>query len=164
MKVTQPFDYIEMKVPAKPEYVGVIRLTVSGIANRMGFSYEDIDDIKVAVSEAATNAVGHAYHEHENGDISLGFGIYEKCLEITVADNGKSFNFNESTHKTEPYDKSSSIEELREGGLGLFLIEALMDEVSINNESGGVVIVMTKHLIRDEVGQSGGAISTSKTK
>lgn len=160
----EPIDYIEMKLPAKPEYVGVIRLTVSGIANRMGFSYEDIDDLKVAISEAATNAVDHAYQKHESGEVRLGFGIYEDRLEVMVADTGKSFDFKESDHKTEPYNKSSSIEAMREGGLGLFLIEALMDEVSINNESGGVVIVMTKHLTRDEVGQSGDTISTSKTK
>ncbi|KEF38829.1 serine-protein kinase RsbW [Schinkia azotoformans MEV2011] len=160
----EPNEYIEMRVPAKPEYVGVIRLTASGIANRMGFSFEDIDDIKVAISEATTNAVDHAYGEHESGDVHLRFGIYEDRLEVSVADNGKSFNFRESTYKTEPYNKSSSIEEMREGGLGLFLMEALMDEVSINNESGGVVIVMTKHLTRDEVGHSGDTISTSESK
>lgn len=160
----EPNEYIEMRVPAKPEYVGVIRLTASGIANRMGFPFEDIDDIKVAISEATTNAVDHAYQEHENGEISLRFDIYEDRLEVIVADNGKSFNFNESTNKTKPYNKLSSIEEMREGGLGLFLMEALMDEVSINNESGGVVIVMTKHLTRDEVGHSGDTFSTSETK
>lgn len=37
-------DYIEMKSPAKPEYVGIIRLTLSGIASKMGYSYDDIED------------------------------------------------------------------------------------------------------------------------
>ena len=54
-------DYIEMKIPAKPDYLGVIRLTLSGIANRMGYTYEEIEDIKIALSEACTNAVQHAY-------------------------------------------------------------------------------------------------------
>lgn len=164
MMMKETFDFIEMKIPSKPEYVGVIRLTVSGIASRMGFSYEDIDDLKVAISEAITNAVHHAYHENRGGEISLRFGVYIDRLEVIVADNGKSFNYKEVHHKTEPYNKSSSIEDMREGGLGLFLIEALMDEVSINNESGGVVIVMTKHLLRDEVGNSGDTISTSEGK
>ncbi|YCJ49306.1 anti-sigma B factor RsbW [Schinkia sp. CFF1] len=160
----ETFDYIEMKVPAKPEYVGVIRLTASGIASRVGFSYEDIDDLKVAISEAATNAVDHAYQEHENGEITLGFSIYKDRLEVTVADKGKSFNVEESKCQSTPYHQASSIEELKEGGLGLFLIETLMDEVTINSDSGGVVIAMTKHLPRDEVGQSDDAISTSETK
>jgi len=41
-------DYIEIKVPAKPDYIGVIRLTLSGIANRIGYTYEEIEDIKIA--------------------------------------------------------------------------------------------------------------------
>ena len=41
------FDYIEMTIPAKAEYIGVIRWSLSGIASRMGFSYEDIEDLKV---------------------------------------------------------------------------------------------------------------------
>ena len=57
----EAFDYIEMKIPAKPEYVGVIRLTLSGIASRMGFTYDLIEDLKIAASEAITNAVQHAY-------------------------------------------------------------------------------------------------------
>src|SRR5690625_2940891 len=69
------FDYIEMKLPAKSDYVSVARLTASGIANRMGFDYEAIEDLKVAVSEASTNVVTHAYSEDEHGDIILGFSI-----------------------------------------------------------------------------------------
>lgn len=61
----EAFDYVEMKIPAKAEYVGVIRLTLSGIASRMGFTYELIEDLKIATSEAVTNAVQHAYKANE---------------------------------------------------------------------------------------------------
>jgi serine/threonine-protein kinase RsbW len=87
-------DYIEMKIPAKPEYIGVIRLTLSGIANRIGYTYEEIEDIKIAVSEACTNAVQHAYSKDENGEVIVGFGIYEDKLELMVVDNGKSLILN----------------------------------------------------------------------
>lgn len=60
-------DYIEMKVPAQPEYVGIIRLTLSGVASRMGYTYDEIEDLKIAVSEACTNAVQHAYKEDKMG-------------------------------------------------------------------------------------------------
>ncbi|HZH58930.1 MAG TPA: ATP-binding protein, partial [Metabacillus sp.] len=73
----QLVDYIEMKVPAKPEYVGIIRLTLSGIASRMGYSYDDIEDLKIATSEACTNAVQHAYKKSEEGEVVVGFGIYD---------------------------------------------------------------------------------------
>ena len=48
------FDYIEIRVPAKPQYVSVIRLMVSGLGVRVGFSYDEIEDLKIATSEAVT--------------------------------------------------------------------------------------------------------------
>ncbi|MED4224877.1 anti-sigma B factor RsbW [Neobacillus cucumis] len=138
-------DYIEMKIPAKPEYVGVIRLTLSGIASRMGYTYEEIEDMKIAVSEACTNAVQHAYGIKEDGEVTLGFGIYEDKLEVMVADSGVSFDFVETKNELGPYTEASTMEQLSEGGLGLFLIETLMDEVRVLDHSG-VTVFMAKYL------------------
>ncbi|MBP1971468.1 serine/threonine-protein kinase RsbW [Virgibacillus natechei] len=154
----EKFDFIEMKVPAKAEYVGVVRLSISGVANRMGFSYEDIEDIKVAISEAITNAVTHAYDEEE-GEVTLGFGVYEDRLEIMVADHGGSFKLKEVKDDIGPYETTESVENLREGGFGLFLIDTLMDKVQINNNSG-VIVLMTKYLNEIEVGLDDNQIST----
>lgn len=147
------FDFIEMKVPAKAEYVGVIRLSISGIANRMGFSYEDIEDLKIAISEAITNAVTHAYKDEDDGEgeVTIGFGVYEDRLEIMVADHGGSFNLRDIKSNTGPYNENVSIENLREGGFGLYLIKSLMDKVEINNDYG-VIVIMTKYLQENEVG------------
>lgn len=147
MRTMEAFDFIEMKVPAKPEYVGVIRLSLSGIANRMGFSYEVIEDLKVAISEAVTNVVSHAY-EDENGEVNIGFGIYSNRLEVMVADRGQSFNLKDVRKKTGPFnqkDQYMPVSELREGGFGLLLINTLMDKVEFNNEYG-VIVLMTKFL------------------
>ncbi|MFK9091507.1 anti-sigma B factor RsbW [Bacillus salipaludis] len=142
--MNEVMDYIEMKIPAKPEYVGVIRLTLSGIANRMGYTYEEIEDMKIAVSEACTNAVQHAYHKDEGGEVIIGFGIYQDKLEIVVADSGKSFNFLRTKEELGPYTESSTVDQLSEGGLGLYLIETLMDEVRVLNHSG-VTVFMVKN-------------------
>lgn len=138
-------DYVEMKIPAKPEFIGIVRLTLSGIANRMGFNYDDIEDLKIALSEACTNAVKHAYQHDQNGEIVIGFGMYNDRLEVMVADNGKSFDFQKMKEELGPYSPSVPIEDLNEGGLGLFLIETLMDEVKIQINSG-VTVFMTKFL------------------
>lgn len=146
----EPFDFIEMKFPAKPDYVAVIRLSISGIANRMGFSYEEIEDLKVAVSEAVSNAVAHAYNDE--GEVTIGFGVYENRLEVMVADRGDSFNLRDIKEEIGPYDKDTEpIENLREGGFGLYLIQALMDKVEINNKYG-VIVLMTKYLNGTGVG------------
>jgi len=149
--VMEPFDFIEMKFPAKPDYVSVARLSIAGIANRIGFTYEDIEDLKVAISEAITNAVTHAYHEENKGEVTIGFGVYEDRLEVMVADHGGSFNLSEIKGNIGPYKDTEPVENLREGGFGLFLINALMDKVEINNNHG-VIVLMTKYLGETEVG------------
>ncbi|WP_080875341.1 anti-sigma B factor RsbW [Oceanobacillus timonensis] len=155
----EAFDYIEMKVPAKAEYIGVMRLTLSGVANRVGFSYDAIEDLKVAISEAITNAVEHAYEEKESGEITVGFGVYDDRMEIMVADRGGSFDLEEVKNETGPYKNDEPVEKIREGGFGLFLIEALMDEVKINNKYG-VMVIMTKYNREEEVDMDDDQIST----
>ncbi|MCF6139346.1 anti-sigma B factor RsbW [Pseudalkalibacillus berkeleyi] len=145
-------DMIEMVIPAKPDFVGVARLTVSGIASRMGYTFDEIEDIKIAISEAITNAVNHAYVSDEDGEIRLSYGKFEDKLEITVMDKGKSFDVNEIKETTGPVN-GKPVEQINEGGLGLFLIETLMDEVNIR-EDAGVVVMMTKYLNRDGVDES----------
>ena len=54
------YETIKMEISSNPEYVSIIRLTTSGIANKIGFSIDDIEDMKVAVSEACTNAIKHS--------------------------------------------------------------------------------------------------------
>ncbi|MCF6411807.1 anti-sigma B factor RsbW [Pseudalkalibacillus salsuginis] len=145
-------DIIEMVIPAKPDYVGVARLTVSGIASRMGYTFDEIEDIKIAVSEAITNAVNHAYGAEDKGEIHLSYGMYDDKIEITVTDKGKSFDVEATKLSTGPVN-GKPVDQINEGGLGLFLIETLMDKVDISDEAG-VVVMMTKYLNRDEVDES----------
>lgn len=147
------FDFIQFKLPAKPEYVGVIRLTLSGIANRMGFTYETIEDLKIAVSEATTNVVSHAYENEHSGELNIGFAVHSDRLEVMVSDQGTGFDLQDVRERIGPVRKkedSQSVSELREGGFGLFLINTLMDEVQINNDYG-VMVLMTKYLDEAEV-------------
>ncbi len=159
--MNQASDFIEIKLPAKPEYVGVVRLTISGIASRLGYSYDDIEDIKIAVGEACTNVVNHAYKE-KNGQMTIGCEVYQNRLEITVADHGKSFALEELKENLGPICTDKPIDQLKEGGLGLFLIDTLMDKVEISNENG-VIINMTKFLQRGEVEQNVGRFSATTT-
>ena len=129
------FETIKMEIASNPQYVSVIRLTTSGIANKIGFCLEDIEDIKVAVSEACTNAIKHSL----DNKFSVEYTIFENGLTITIIDSGKG------------YDVDSidvpNLEEPKESGLGLFIIQSLMDEVEIkSNINYGTVTKMTKYL------------------
>lgn len=154
----QAYDFVEMKIPAKPEYVAIVRLTLSGVANRMGFSYDDIEDMKIAISEACTNAVQHAYKE-EVGEVTVGFGLFDDRLEIMVADRGVSFDFEHLKQNIGPYEPSQEIELLPEGGLGLYLINTLMDEVKMTRSKGSTVL-MTKYVQREQVESDENPVST----
>lgn len=141
----QTYDYIEIRVPAKAQYVGVARLTISGLASRLGFTYDEIEDLKIATSEAVTNAVQHAYREDEEGEVVVGCALFEDKMEIMIADHGKSFDFEETKKSIGPYNEQEEVQFLREGGLGLYLMETLMDDVKVHRKEG-VTVFMTKYL------------------
>ncbi|MDE9849069.1 anti-sigma B factor RsbW [Staphylococcus pseudintermedius] len=147
----QSNDIIEMRLPASAEYVSLIRLTLSGVFTRAGAHYDDIEDAKIAVSEAVTNAVKHAYKDkEERGYIHVCFELASDRIKIVVSDQGDSFNYQETRQKLGPYQENESIDFLREGGLGLFLIESLMDEVTVDKDTG-VTISMIKYIKKEQV-------------
>ncbi|MCR1899988.1 ATP-binding protein [Irregularibacter muris] len=130
-------DRVSLSLPNAPEYVSIARLTLSGIANRMGFNIEDIEDLKVAIAEACTNALKHGCDSNSNYNIV--FFICDNKLVIDVTDKGKGFDY----EKLQQPDLSKP----REGGLGIFIIRSLMDEVEfIESRECGTSIRMSKSL------------------
>ena len=133
---------ITLTIPSLSDYVGVARLTASGIANRMKFTHEDIEDIKIAVSEACTNAVQYAYGD-ALGDITLVFTISEQSLEIRVKDKGKGFD------PTIPIDSAAALNDPDKIGLGLGIVfmRSLMDHVDHHSTpENGTEVIMVKNL------------------
>lgn len=130
-----------LKIPPSPEFVGVVRLTLSGIASRMNFSYDEIEDLKIAVAEACNNAIQHAYANADSRNsvsITIKFTINQKYLEIDVIDKGEGFDVKkQDMRKTRPQE---------EGGMGIFLIKALVDEASFSSSNEGTQVKMIKYL------------------
>lgn len=129
------YETIKMEISANPEYVSIIRLTTSGIANKVGFCLDDIEDLKVAISEACTNAIKHSLEDR----FTIIYTMIEKGLTIEIIDNGKGYNTKEVS---EP-----DLDNLKESGMGLFIIESLMDKVNVESIEGkGTSIKMTRYL------------------
>ncbi|PYI50670.1 anti-sigma B factor RsbW [Paenibacillus flagellatus] len=146
MKSVEPT--VTLRVPAAAEYVDLVRLTLYGVASKIGFSYEDIEDMKVAVSEACNNAVLHAYEEA--GFMEIRFTVREGALSISVKDEGRSFEPRVPSADA-PALLGKSIDDLQAGGLGLFLMQALMDDVEVHGgDGGGTEVILTKRLARSE--------------
>lgn len=140
---------VVISLPAAAEYVDIVRLNLYGIASKMGFTYEDIEDMKVAVSEACNNSVLYAYKE-TNGMMEVIFEIIGDVLSITVKDEGESFESWGATGERQAlHDKE--LNEAQIGGLGFYLMQALMDDVHVENEAGkGTKVVMTRRLAKSE--------------
>ena len=129
------YETIKMEISANHEYVRIISLTTSGFANKVGFCLDDIEDLKVAISEACTNAIKHSLEDR----FTIIYTMIEKGLTIEIIDNGKGYNTKEVS---EP-----DLDNLKESGMGLFIIESLMDEVNVESTEGkGTSIKMTKYL------------------
>jgi len=129
---------VELRIPSKAEWVAVARLAVAAVANRLNFSIEDIEDVKLAVAEACTNCIQHA----EGSDqIQITCETGPEGLTVRVRDFGRG---------TRPEGiKSRDVDEPRVGGLGVFLIRSLMDNVEYDvHPESGTNLVMTKKVAR----------------
>ncbi|MFQ5613931.1 MAG: ATP-binding protein [Anaerolineae bacterium] len=126
------------------EYRNLARISdfVGQIAENMGFSSGAIHAIQMAVDEACTNAIDHAYGGEGKGDLELICEPLPDALRITLCDRGQPFD---PVAVPEP-DISAPLEKRKERGLGLFLMRRLMDEVSFSfDEKRGNRLVMIKH-------------------
>ena len=132
---------VELSIPCLSEFVGIVRLTVSGIATRMNFSIEEIEDIKIAVSEACTNAVQYAYDNVLDNRIFISCILEDNRLEIIIEDKGKGFD-------VAAIEGSKPLEIVPDKlglGLGLTFIKSLMDEAYIDSIIGkGTIVRMVK--------------------
>lgn len=133
-------DILKLMVPGKPEYVRTVRLAISSIADSAGFDIEEVDDIKVAVSEACSNIVRHGKN---NNFYQVVCEIAKDKMVISIEDEAGGYDV---TKYKEPV-----MGDIKEGGLGIFIIKALMDDVDIVSELGaGTSIKMIKKLTSEE--------------
>jgi serine/threonine-protein kinase RsbW len=133
---------IRLTIPAKPEYITLGRLALTGIARLRPepLRQEVLGDLKLALTEACTNSVRHAYAGGE-GTVDILYELHDDKLVIEVVDEGEGFE--------PPTDRSNALtdEELSEGGLGIAIIEALADEFEIRERpQGGSFLRFVKHL------------------
>ncbi|HZT11225.1 MAG TPA: ATP-binding protein [Candidatus Baltobacteraceae bacterium] len=133
----QTADVVELKIPSKAEWVAVARLAVAAVANRLNFSIEDIEDVKLAVAEACTNCIQHA---HGSDQIEITCETEPDALTVRVRDDGRAARPEAVT--------GDKIDEGRVGGLGVFLIRSLMDSVEYDvHPERGTNLVMTKKVV-----------------
>lgn len=136
---------VELVLPGKPDFLLVARLATSGVGLRAGLTVDDIEDLKVAVSEACTNVINHAFDDSASADsrrIQLRMTTSKGEMTVEVEDEGVGFDPEELERA-----RRSGME--GEGGLGFGLMKELTDSLRIESAPGsGTRVIMVKRATR----------------
>ena len=128
---------VELQIPSSPEYVAVVRRAVEGVARRMPFESGQVEDLKLAVGEACTNAIKHGSPEGRPDVVTVRCIIMPDGLLVEVQNC-----ISECVSPEVPTHPDLS----KEGGLGLYLIRNLVDEVDLLWQKETAVVKMLKRL------------------
>ena len=133
---------VRLTFPAKPDYLLLARLALSGVARDLPLGDELVADLKLAVTEACGNAVRHAYVGMD-GDVTVVFAIDDSRLVMTVEDRGQGIRAPDSIA-----DVAEPLDGALESGMGMPIIRAIVDELSVEQGEGGrgTVVRMVKYL------------------
>lgn len=143
--MTKETKNYSLRLPSQTDNLELIRNFVAGVAKKVGFDAEDVNKVELAIDEACTNVIEHAYENDESQDIDVAIQINYDKFSIVVTDKGKTF----SPKDISMPDMGRYLAELRVGGLGIYLMKTLMDEVEYHSEPGvGNEVRMVKHFIK----------------
>jgi serine/threonine-protein kinase RsbW len=120
---------VRLTIPAKPEYITLSRLALSGLSRVRPLPEETLADLKLALTEACSNSVRHAYDDGD-GHVEISFELSDDRLVVEVADDGTGFEPGE-------VGGGSGDGELAEGGLGISIIRSVADEIEIGGGREG---------------------------
>jgi serine/threonine-protein kinase RsbW len=127
---------VRLTIPAKAEYVSLCRLALSGLARVRPLDEETLADLKLAITEAASNSVRHAYAAG-GGVVEVVYRLAGARLEVEVVDTGAGFDL-------EPLDGNG--DEVSEGGLGIAIIRAVADDFELSSDGAGSRLRFAKRL------------------
>ena len=134
-------DTVTLELPCHPQYLLVARLTAGGVRHRAELSVEDIEDLKVAIAEACTNVINHAFDDsvkEADRKIIIRFTHSNNEVRVEVEDAGSGFD----PERIER-DKRTGLE--GEGGLGFGLMRELTDRLEIESAPGsGTKVTLIK--------------------
>lgn len=133
----------DLIVKSTTDNLAQIRDFTSSTAQQCGFSEDVIGKIILAVDEACTNIIKHAYKFSPEGEIKISLKFINQKFTIEITDNGNHFD----PEKIPEPDIKEYYRQKRAGGLGMFLIKRLMDEVKYSTTTGNKnQVILVKYL------------------
>ncbi|HEV8128585.1 MAG TPA: ATP-binding protein, partial [Candidatus Eisenbacteria bacterium] len=143
MKKRQPTRRFSLKIPAEERHLTEIRDFVQDAGEKLLIPNHVLANTKLAVDEACTNVVKHGYRE-SSGTIEVAITGNGREFTISIKDHGIPFDL----RNVQSPDLTIYVENRKRGGLGVFLINQLMDDVRYHHGHDGNTLSMTKHLDR----------------
>ena len=132
-------------IESRTERLIAVREFVSDAARAFGFKDEEVSKIALAVDEACTNVIKHAYRFDPSQTIHVSVNADNGTFQISIRDTGVQFNPTE----VRPPDMKEYLSHYRRGGLGVYLMKSLMDKVEYDIAPGRMNEVrLTKYLAR----------------
>jgi serine/threonine-protein kinase RsbW len=119
---------VRLRIPAKPEYITLVRLALSGLSRLRPLDEETLGDLKLAVTEACSNSVRHGYGTGREGTVEVSYELQPDRLVVEVEDDGPGFD---------PNQPRVLPDGLTEGGLGIAIIRAIADEFEAGERTQG---------------------------
>ncbi len=135
----------KLTLPADRNSLADVSELVERYAGFVHLSVTELHDVQVAVAEACTNAIVHGLHEDSSRTFEFEIESDYNTLTITIRENGTPYVMEEVA----PVDLTSTWMNRKIGGLGIYLINELMDSAKFSTEPGGLKVVrMTKNAKR----------------
>jgi stage II sporulation protein AB (anti-sigma F factor) len=124
-----------------PENVGIARLLIASVGAQLDLPLNDIEELKVAVSEAVSNAVIHGYRNEPHHIVHLNLDINANTLEIVVKDEGCGIsNIEQAMQPAFSTDPERM-------GLGFVFMQSFMDELQVESTLDvGTTVTMVKYI------------------
>lgn len=132
----------KITVQASTEHLSEVRDFVASYATKHGISAHEVEDIRLAVDEAYTNIINHAYKNDHSQFVEINMGSNDNEFWISLKDNGTSFD---PTAYPEP-DVRRKIKAKERGGVGVFLMKKLMDRIEYYKHEDSNELRMIKKL------------------
>ena len=131
-----------LTVPGRFEYLATIADFISEAGRDAGFDQDLIFHVQMAVDEACSNVIEHAYQGQDKGDITLYCDCNGEEWIIAIYDTGRSFD---PSLVPEP-NLNANLDDIKTGGLGLYFMRQLMDEVefSFDQERGNKLLMVKR--------------------
>lgn len=125
---------VTLAIPARPEFVGVVRLAVTSLARELGLDEERVDDLKIAVSEACTNVMAPSDGSGAPGQISMAWDSADESATVEIAGEGAAGAAEPSAEADSGASRYSFSHDL---------LEALMDGYEVESGPGGSTVRLT---------------------